>query len=74
MDIKAFYQDLAHWVITINQQSQKLTPDEYWNYILVSAGALSKRYGENDLVKHIITAHIDFLEESWKKQKAIANK
>lgn len=70
MNIKAFYAELADWVLTINEQAQKLSPDEYWNYILVSAGALSQRYNDNPLVKYIINAHIDFLEESWKKQKA----
>lgn len=72
MDVKAFYKDLADWVLTINQQAQKLTADEYWNYILVTAGALSKRYKDNPLVKHIIHAHIDFLEKSWKQQRQTA--
>lgn len=43
MNIKEFYAELAEWVTTINQQAQQLSPDEYWNYILVSAGALSKK-------------------------------
>lgn len=69
MDIKAFYAELADWVMTINQQAQKLNQEEYWNYILVTAGALSKRYNDNPLVKHIINAHIDFLEKSWKESR-----
>lgn len=69
MDIKAFYTELADWVVTINQQAQKLNQEDYWNYILVSAGALSKRHGNTPLVKHLINSHIDFLENSWKQQR-----
>lgn len=69
MDVKAFYIELAEWVLTINQQAQNLTADEYWNYILVSAGALGKKYKDNPLVKYIIHAHIDFLEKSWKENQ-----
>lgn len=68
MDIKEFYAELADWVLTINQQAQNLSGEDYWNYILVTAGALSKRHEDSPLIKHIINSHIDFLEKSWKQQ------
>lgn len=67
MDFKQFYSDLYEWVQQINQKSQQLNQDEYWNFILLSAGELSKKYKENDFVKLVINAHIDFLEEAWKE-------
>lgn len=66
MDVKAFYNDLADWVFTINQKSQELNQDEYWIFILTSAGKLSKKYDERPLVKKVLHAHLDYLEEAWK--------
>lgn len=68
MDVKAFYNDLADWVLSINQQSQTLGPTEYWEYILNTAGELSKKYNERPLVKAVLHAHIDYLEQAWKEQ------
>ncbi|MFC6464970.1 hypothetical protein ACFP65_08310 [Marinilactibacillus sp. GCM10026970] len=68
MDIKAFYQDLGEWVLSINQKSQSLGPTEYWEYILTTAGELSKKYNERPLIKKVIHAHIDYLEEAWKER------
>ena len=68
MDIKQFYIDLAEWVLTINQKSAGMNPDEYWKYILHSAGELSDKYQNRPLVKKVILAHIEYLEEGWKAQ------
>lgn len=69
MDVHEFYNDIAEWVMMINQQAPKLSEKEYWDYILVSAGALSKKHNDTALVKHILNSHIDFLEKSWKQQR-----
>lgn len=66
MDVKAFYNDLADWVLSINQQSQTLGPTEYWEFILTTAGELSKKYDERPLVKAVLHSHIDYLEKAWK--------
>lgn len=64
MDIKQFYMDLADWVLTINQKSQSVSSEEYWEYIIDSAGKLSRKHKDGKLVKHIILAHINYLEDS----------
>lgn len=66
MDVKQFYADLGDWVLLINQKSQQLSPDEYWTFIITSAGELSKKYDEKPLVKKILHAHLDYLEEMAK--------
>lgn len=66
MDVKQFYADLGDWVLLINQKSQQLSPDEYWFYIITSAGELSRKYDEKPLVKKILHAHLDYLEEMAK--------
>lgn len=67
MDFKQFYDDLYEWVQQINKKSQEVNQDEYWVFILTSAGELSKKHGENQFVKLVINAHIDFLEAVWKE-------
>lgn len=70
MDIHLFYNDLAEWVMTINEMAAKLGPDDYWTYILTSAGALSKKHNDGELVKEVILAHVHFLEKAWKEREA----
>lgn len=66
MDVKQFYADLGEWVLTINQKSQELNQDDYWTFILTTAGELSKKYEDKPLVRKVIHAHIDYLEEMAK--------
>lgn len=66
MDVKKFYADLGDWVLLINQKSQELNQDDYWVFILTSAGELSKKYDEKPLVRKVINAHIDYLEDMAK--------
>lgn len=66
MDLKAFYDALGDWVISVNQASQSMNQDEYWEFILTTAGELSNKYENRPLVKKVILAHIDFLEDAGK--------
>lgn len=68
MDVKGFYTELAEWVLTINENSRTMSTEAYWQYIITSSGELSKKYNDGPLVKKVILAHIDYLEEMWKKQ------
>lgn len=70
MDLKAFYDALGEWVISVNQASQSMNQDEYWKFILTTAGELSKKYDDRPLVKKIILAHIDFLEDAGKESRS----
>lgn len=71
MNIKEFYTSLGNWIDAVNQASQTMNQEDYWNYVLVAAGELSKQYGEHQLVKDVINVHIDFLEKAFKGAGAI---
>lgn len=63
MDLQMFYQELGQWVMSVNEKSSKLSPDAYWNYILISGAELSEKYENRPLVKKVIIAHWEFLED-----------
>lgn len=63
MDLQMFYQELGQWVMAVNQKSGELSSDAYWNYILQSGAELSEKYENRPLVKKVIIAHWEFLED-----------
>lgn len=63
MDLQMFYQELGQWVMSVNQKSGELSPNAYWNYILQSGAELSEKYENRPLVKKVIIAHWEFLED-----------
>lgn len=63
MDLQMFYQELGQWVMSVNQKSGELSSDAYWNYILKSGAELSEKYENRPLVKKVIIAHWEFLED-----------
>lgn len=69
MNIKQFYVDLQEWIKSINEQANKLSPADWWVFIMTSAGQLSDSYDNHSLVKKVILAHIDYLEEVYREQK-----
>lgn len=64
--MRQFYMDLADWVESVNLKSQTLSESDYWDYVIMSCGELSRKYDENPLVVCVLSAHLDFLDKNKK--------
>ncbi|UFT98114.1 hypothetical protein KO561_12970 [Radiobacillus kanasensis] len=72
MDYKVFYSEVADWINQSNQKAIKhgLTSNDFWEWVMTSAGELCDRYGNNELVKKQMVMLIEWLEDVYKSQSS----
>ncbi|MBO0962004.1 hypothetical protein J1P26_20060 [Neobacillus sp. MM2021_6] len=69
MDYKAFYTEVAEWIMQANQMAVKngLDSDAFWNWVTSSMGEMSKRYNNNQLVIKQMAMLYEWLDEVYAK-------
>lgn len=67
MDYKVFYQEVADWITQANQMAVKhgMHSDDFWNWVMDSTAAMSKKYENNKLVLNQMVMLFLWLEEFY---------
>lgn len=52
MDYKAFFADVADWILQVNQQAvtHGMESDEFWNWVTQSMADIGNKYGNAEIV------------------------
>lgn len=52
MDYKAFYAEIADWILRVNEMAMKHTMESeaFWTWVSKSMGEIANKYGNNKLV------------------------
>lgn len=71
MDYKAFYSEVAEWIIHVNQQAMTHSMDsnEFWAWVTSSMGELSNKYGNNKLVINQMSMLFMWLDDVYTEMK-----
>ena len=65
MDYKAFYAEIADWVLQCNQMAVQhgMNSETFWKWVMDSSVAICGKYGNSELVlKQMVTLYV-WLEE-----------
>lgn len=67
MDYKAFYAEIAEWIIQVNHMASKhgMDSDDFWKWVTNSIGEISNKYGNNKLVIKQMTMLFTWLDDIY---------
>lgn len=67
MDYEKFYSEIAKWIQEVNNLAMKygIKSNEFWNWVMKSAGEMCDYYGNNELVKMQMAMLINWLEDAY---------
>lgn len=71
MDYKAFFAEVAEWILKVNDMATTYTMDNeiFWNWVMKSIGEISKKYDNNSLVIAQMTMLYNWLEDVYAETK-----
>ncbi|MEG0259432.1 MAG: hypothetical protein RR595_11360 [Lysinibacillus sp.] len=71
MDYKAFYAEVADWVLQVNHMAvqHSMESREFWDWVSKSMGEISKKYGNNKLVVRQMSMLFLWLEDVYASMK-----
>jgi hypothetical protein len=69
MDYKAFYAEVAEWIMQVNQMAMKygMDSDAFWNWVTTSMGEIAERYKNNPLVVSQMAMLFEWLDDVYRK-------
>lgn len=67
MDYKAFYAEIADWILQVNQQAVRhgMDSDAFWRWVTQSMAEIGNKYGNNKLVVKQMAMLYQWLEEVY---------
>lgn len=67
MDYKAFYAEVADWIMQVNHMSvtHGMESNNFWTWVSKSMGELSNKYGNNNLVVNQMSMLFLWLEQVY---------
>lgn len=67
MDYKAFYAEIAEWIIQVNHMAGQhgMDSDDFWKWVTNSIGEISNKYGNNKLVIKQMTMLFTWLDDIY---------
>jgi len=74
MDYKAFYTEVADWIMQVNQIAVQhgMDSDEFWNWVSSSMGKIANKYNNNKLVQKQMVMLFSWLEDVYAETKSKA--
>jgi len=74
MDYKAFYAEIADWIMQVNQVAVQHSMDstEFWNWVSSSMGKIANKYENNKLVQIQMVMLFSWLEDVYAETKSKA--
>lgn len=72
MDYKAFYAEVADWIMQVNQVAVQhgMDSNEFWNWVSSSMGEIANKYNNNKLVKKQMIMLFSWLEDVYAETKS----
>jgi len=72
MDYKAFYAEIADWIMQVNQVAVQHSMDstEFWNWVSSSMGKIANKYENNKLVQIQMVMLFSWLEDVYAETKS----
>jgi hypothetical protein len=69
MDYKAFYAEVAEWIMQVNQMAMKygMDSDAFWNWVTTSMGEIAEKYKNNPLVVSQMAMLFEWLDDVYRK-------
>ena len=70
MNYHNFYQDIADWINNVNQlaTTHEFGSSEFWEHVMRSAGEVSDKYDNQEIVHRQFEMLIDWLQGIYNKQ------
>lgn len=67
MDYKAFYAEIANWIMQVNEMAMKysMESDVFWTWVSQSMGEISNKYGNNKLVVNQMSMLFMWLDDVY---------
>lgn len=67
MDYKAFYTEIAEWIMQANQVATTygMNSDPFWKWVMDSTAAICEKYENNKLVKNQMVMLFFWLEDFY---------
>jgi len=74
MDYKAFYAEVADWILQVNQVAVQHGMDsiDFWNWVSSSMGQIANKYNNNKLVQKQMVMLFSWLEDVYAETKSKA--
>ncbi|MGE7113233.1 hypothetical protein [Lysinibacillus sp. NPDC047702] len=74
MDYKAFYAEVADWIMQVNQVAVQhgMDSNEFWNWVSSSMGQIANKYNNNKLVQKQMVMLFSWLEDVYAETKSKA--
>lgn len=67
MDYKAFFSEVADWIMQANTMalSHGMDSDDFWKWVMDSTAGISEKYGNNKLVLNQMVMLFYWLEDFY---------
>lgn len=71
MDYKAFYAEIADWIMQVNHMAvqHSMESNVFWNWVSHSLGEMANKYNNNKLVIKQLAMLFMWLDEVYAEQK-----
>ena len=71
MDYKAFYAEIANWIMQVNEMAMKhsMESEAFWTWVSQSMGEISNKYGNNKLVINQMSMLFAWLDDVYSDMK-----
>lgn len=69
MDYKMFFNEVAEWIMQVNQMAMKygMESDPFWDWVIQSTGEFGARYNNNPLVIKQMAMLFEWLDDVYAK-------